>query len=127
MLETTIKNEMDYINTEILRKLLSSTSKSQNKKCTIQISDKLWNSLVKTYKIKPNSNQWIDGENVLNDFSFEVERFFNSSDYCCIKRNSFKIRLFQRYLKYFDQNRVLKKKPFKHSLTFKFQCLSLKK
>jgi hypothetical protein len=112
---------MDYINTEILRKLLSSTSKSQNKKCTIQISEKLWNSLVKTYKIRPNSNQWIDGENILNDFSFEVERFYRTSDYCCIKRNSFKIGLFQRFLKYFDQNQVLKKKPFKHSLTFKFQ------
>jgi hypothetical protein len=88
---------------------------SQNKKSTIQISEKLWNYLVKTYKIRPNSNQWIYSENALNEFSFEVERFFNSTDFCCIKR----------FLNYFDQNQVFKKKPFKHSLTFKFQCLSL--
>ncbi len=73
---------------------------SQSKKCTIQISEKLWNYLVKTYKIRPNSNQWIYSENALNDFSFEVERFFNSTDFCCIKR----------FLKYFDQNQVFKKK-----------------
>jgi len=118
---------MEYINTEILKKLLSSSNKSQNKKVTIQISLKLSTFLELTYKIKRNSNKWIDGETILNDFSFDTERFYNNVDYCCIKENSFKIRLFQRYLSYKDRYLTLKKKPFKNSLTFKFQNLCLKK
>ena len=122
-----IENEMIFFNTEILKKLLSSTSKSQNKKETIQISENLFFYLIKNYNIKQNSYKWCDGSKILQDFSFDTKRFFNNTDYCCIKEDSFKIRLFQRFLKYFyDELCVSKQKPFKHALTFKFQNLSKK-
>ena len=118
---------MELVNTEILRKLISSTSKTQNKKASIQITEGLTNHLINSYNLKLNSNKWIDGEKILKDFAFDTIRFFNDMDYCTFKENSFKIRLFQRFLKYTDQNGLLKKKPFKHALTFKFQNLSLKR
>lgn len=122
-----VASEMEYFNTEILQKLLSSTSKSQNKRATIQISERLFTFLKNNYNLKQNSYKWTDGSNILKEFSFDIKRYFNQTDYCCIKEASFKIRIFQKYRKYFGgKNLTLKKKPFKHALTFKFQNLSLK-
>ncbi len=119
---------MEFVNTEILNKLLSTTSKSQNKDKTIQVSENLFNFLRNTYNLKPNTYKWFEGSTILREFNFDTERFFNSMDYCSIKENSFQLRIFQKYLKYYgDKNLMLKKKPFKHCLTFKFQNLSLKR
>ena len=94
---------MEFLNTEILKKLISSTSKSQNKKETIQISEKLFFYLKNNYNLRPNTYKWIDGSKILKDFYFDTERFFNQTDYCCIKENSLKIRIFQNHLKYFGE------------------------
>ena len=122
-----VENEMKFLNTEILKKLLSSTSKSQNKKQTVQLSEKLFVFLKHTYKMKQNTYRWLEGSKILADFSFETERYFNQTDFCSVKDDSFKIRIFQRHLKYYGEKMVKNKKPFKHALTFKFQNLSLKK
>ncbi len=122
-----VETDMEFFNTEILQKLQSSTSKSQNKKATIQISERFFTFLKTNYNLKQNSYKWVDGLRMLKEFSFDTNRYFNQTDYCCIKENSFKIRIFQKYLKYFgEKSLTLRKKPFKHSLTFKFQILSLK-
>ena len=118
---------MECVNTEILKKLISSTSKSQNKKSTVQITERLASYLSTTHSLRINSNKWFDGNIILDNFAFEKKRFFNSTDYCTIKENSFKIRTFQRFLKYYDENCCLKRKPFKHAMTIKFQNLSFKK
>jgi hypothetical protein len=108
-----VEIDMEFFITEVLQKLQSSTSKSQNKKATIQISERFFTFLKKNYNLKQNSYKWVDVMKIVKEFSFDTKRYFNQTDYCCIKENSFKIRIFHKYLKYFgEKSLTLRKKPF---------------
>ena len=124
--EDDLQKEIGYLETEIRKKLLSSSSQSQNKSSTMYIDDHFAHFLVKTYDIKKNSTKWFDGTVVLEDFSINTKRVFNKSDFCEIKKDSFKIKIFQRNLKSLDDDFKSQKRPFKNSLKFKFQNLSKK-
>ena len=121
-----IQKEMEYLNTYILKNLISSTQCKQNKKVTIQISENLTNFLVTNYTIKKNSNTWFNGKQILTDFCMENERYFNQYDFCLIKDNSFKIRIYQKHLKYKDKRQTNKKSYFQNTITLKFTTKSLK-
>ncbi len=82
--------EIESLNYLILKKLISSTSRSPFVKESFELSKELRTLLIKKYSI---SNKWMDGQQILNDFSFIINRYFNEYDFCCVAENTFKIKL----------------------------------
>jgi hypothetical protein len=76
-----ILKELRWLNTLILKNLTCSSTKSPVIRCKMEPSEKFSRYLSEKYSIK---NKFTNGTEFLMDHSFEIERFYNQTDYCTI-------------------------------------------
>jgi hypothetical protein len=111
-----IKQEVDHLNAKILSKLISSTHRSPHVRGEMEISDEFFLFMKDYFGF---SGRFTDGSLLLDFFKFETERFFNENDYCDFAKESFKIRLSTRRLKYNDHKMEAKLISLKKKIHFK--------
>ena len=79
--DKTIVKELRWLNSLILKNLTCSSTKSPIIRCKMEPSEKFCKYLADKYSIR---NKFTNGTELLKDHSFEIERFFNQTDYCTI-------------------------------------------
>ncbi len=77
----TILKELRWLNSLILKNLTCSSTKSPIIRCKMEPSEKFCKYLAEKYSIR---NKFTNGTKLLKDHSFEIERFYNQTDYCTI-------------------------------------------
>lgn len=76
-----ILKELRWLNSLILRNLTCSSTKSPVIRCKMEPSEKFSKYLAEKYSIR---NKFTNGTGLLKDHSFEIERFYNRTDFCTI-------------------------------------------
>ena len=82
--------DISALNFQILRKLTLSTKKSPLVKGKYEPSKSFVNFLTENFQIKKSFQSAHD---LLTVFNLADERYFNESDFCKIKKDSFKIKI----------------------------------
>ena len=111
-----IKQDIDYLNAKILSKLISTTHRSPHIRGEMEISGEFYLFMKDYFGF---NGRFSDGGLLLDFFKFETERYFNENDYCDFDKQSFKIRLSTKRLKYNDNNLETKLITLKKKIAFK--------
>ena len=83
----------------------------------IEISNFLKNYLIKKYNI---TAKFSDGNPILIDHKFHLNRFFNRNDYCTVTNCELRIVKPRKFKLYLDKKLKLKEYCFKSLLNIKF-------
>lgn len=113
------KKEFEALNYLILKSLISSNRRSPLVSGKMEINKSVQSYLANKYNIL---NKYKNASDILKDYSFLIERFFNETDYCTIYENLLEIKVVNpRKLKFYsDQKMQIKQIFYKTILYYKF-------